>query len=147
MKRFHVHVAVADIAQSVRFYSTLFASAPTVIKPDYAKWMLDDPRVNFAISKRGATAGIEHLGIQVENETELAEVYERLEHAEQPVLAEAAATCCYAHSDKQWIADPQGVAWETFLTTGEATVYGRSGAVQHIREQSACGCGMKGAAA
>ena len=127
MKRFHVHVSVADIPQSIRFYSTLFASAPSVVKPDYAKWMLDDPRVNFAISKRGATAGVEHLGIQVENEAELAEVHERLERAERPVLAEAAATCCYAHSQKQWIADPQGVAWETFLTNGESTTYGQGG--------------------
>jgi catechol 2,3-dioxygenase-like lactoylglutathione lyase family enzyme len=142
MKRFHVHVSVADIPQSVRFYSTLFASPPSVVKPDYAKWMLDDPRVNFAISRRSATAGIEHLGIQVENEAELAEVYERLERAEQPVLAEAATTCCYAQSDKQWIADPQGVAWETFLTHGESTTYGTSGAVEKLA-QTACGCGVK----
>ena len=143
MKRFHVHVSVADISQSVQFYSTLFASPPTIVKPDYAKWMLDDPRVNFAISRRGATAGVEHLGIQAENETELAEVYERLERAERPVLAEAATTCCYAHSDKQWIADPQGVAWETFLTHGESTTYGRGDAVETLA-RSACGCGAKG---
>lgn len=126
MKRFHVHVAVEDLDQSVRFYSTLFATAPTVLKPDYAKWMLEDPRVNFAISQRGGAFGIEHLGIQVENETELAEVYARLGQAERPVVEEKATTCCYARSDKQWIADPQGVEWETFLTFGEATVYGHS---------------------
>ncbi len=147
MKRMHVHVAVEDLGQSVRFYATLFAAEPTVLKPDYAKWMLDDPRVNFAISQRGASPGIEHLGIQVENETELAEIYDRLSRAERPVLEESATTCCYANSDKQWIADPQGVAWETFLTTGEATVYGRSGAVPRIREQTACGCGTKAASA
>ena len=142
MKRFHVHVSVADIPQSIQFYSTLFASAPSVAKPDYAKWMLDDPRVNFAISKRGAEAGIEHLGIQVESEAELAEVYERLERAERPVLAEAATTCCYAQSEKQWIADPQGVAWETFLMHGESTTYGQSGAVERLG-RTACGCGAK----
>jgi hypothetical protein len=147
MKRMHVHVAVEDLRQSVRFYATLFAAEPTVLKPDYAKWMLDDPRVNFAISQRGASPGIEHLGIQAENETELAEIYDRLSRAERPVLEENATTCCYANSDKQWIADPQGVAWETFLTSGEATVYGRSGAVPRIREQSACGCGTKAGAA
>jgi catechol 2,3-dioxygenase-like lactoylglutathione lyase family enzyme len=126
MKRLHVHVAVDDLAQSIRFYTTLFAAEPTVRKPDYAKWMLDDPRVNFAISQRGDAAGIQHLGIQVENAAELAEVYDRLKRAERPVVEEAATTCCYAKSDKQWIADPQGVAWETFLTHGESTVYGRS---------------------
>jgi len=146
MKRMHVHVAVEDLAQSVRFYATLFAAEPTVLKPDYAKWMLEDPRVNFAISARGANAGIEHLGIQVENETELAEVYDRLRRAERPVVEEKATTCCYAHSDKQWIADPQGVAWETFLTTGEATVYGSGGAAARRGESAACGCGPKAAA-
>jgi catechol 2,3-dioxygenase-like lactoylglutathione lyase family enzyme len=125
MKRLHVHVSVADLAQSVRFYSALFAAAPTVRKPDYAKWMLDDPRVNFAISARGAAApGLDHLGIQVETPAELDEVYGRLRDADRPVLEEGATTCCYAQSEKAWIADPQGVAWETFLTVGESTVYG-----------------------
>jgi catechol 2,3-dioxygenase-like lactoylglutathione lyase family enzyme len=134
MKRLHVHVSVDDLAQSVRFYSTLFASEPTVQKADYAKWMLDDPRVNFAISKRGHAAGIEHLGIQVEDKTELAEVYDRLSRAERPVVEEKATTCCYAKSDKQWIADPQGVAWETFLTHGESTVYGQEGdAIERLK--------------
>lgn len=125
MKRLHVHVGVEDIDQSIRFYSTLFATEPTVTKPDYAKWMLDDPRVNFAISSgRHADKGIEHLGIQVESEAELAEVYARLEAADRPVLEEGATTCCYAKSEKSWIADPQGVVWETFYTTGEAVNYG-----------------------
>ena len=125
MKRLHVHVSVDDLSQSIRFYSTLFAAGPTVVKPDYAKWMLDDPRVNFAISKLdGRTAGISHLGIQAEHEGELAEVYERLSRAERPIVEEKETTCCYARSDKQWIADPQGVPWETFFTYGEATVYG-----------------------
>ena len=133
MKRLHVHVSVADIEQSVRFYATLFAADPTVLKPDYAKWMLDDPRVNFAISKRGGATGVEHLGIQAEDAAELAEVYDRLKQAERPIVAQSATICCYAKSEKQWIADPQGVAWETFLTHGEATVYGDGGAIATLQ--------------
>ena len=124
MKRLHVHVSVKDLDASVRFYSQLFARGPTVHKSDYAKWMLEDPRVNFAISQRDGRPGVQHLGIQVENRTELAEVYERLRRAERPVIEEGETTCCYAHSEKSWIDDPQGVQWETFLTTGESTVYG-----------------------
>jgi catechol 2,3-dioxygenase-like lactoylglutathione lyase family enzyme len=134
MKRLHVHVSVDDLSQSIRFYSTLFAAEPTVVKDDYAKWMLDDPRVNFAISRRqSAVAGISHLGIQAEDETELAEVYERLSRAERPIVEAKGTTCCYARSDKQWIADPQGVPWETFFTYGEATVYGE-GSLAKLRE-------------
>ena len=138
MKRFHVHVAVENLDQSINFYSTLFATEPTVRKPDYAKWMLDDPRVNFAISQRGAEPGIEHLGIQVENEAELNEVYARLAKAERPVVEEKATTCCYAQSDKQWIADPTGISWETFLTHGEATVYGGGLAITQPETEAAC---------
>jgi hypothetical protein len=134
MKRLHVHVSVDDLAQSIRFYSTLFAVEPTVVKDDYAKWMLEDPRVNFAISKLGGrAAGISHLGIQAEDEGELAEVYERLALAERPIVEAKGSTCCYAKSDKQWIADPQGVPWETFFTYGEATVYGE-GSLSKLRE-------------
>nr|WP_283938344.1 ArsI/CadI family heavy metal resistance metalloenzyme [Sphingomonas brevis] len=123
----HVHVGVNDLGQSIRFYSTLFGAGPTVIKHDYAKWMLDDPRVNFAISAGHHEAkGIEHLGIQVENGEELVEVYGRLKAADRPVLEEGATTCCYAKSEKSWIADPDGVVWETFLTNGDATDYGDS---------------------
>ncbi len=132
MKRFHVHVAVDDIEQSVRFYSTLFAAEPTVREADYAKWMLDDPRVNFAISHRGGPVGVQHLGIQAEDETELTDVFGRLSRAERPVLEEKSVTCCYAKGDKQWVSDPQGVAWETFLTRGRATVYGDSGATAKL---------------
>ena len=143
MKRFHVHVAVDDLAQSVRFYSTLFGAEPTVLESDYAKWMIEDPRVNFAISKRGGAAGVQHLGIQVEDSAELAQVYDRLTRAERPVLDEGATTCCYAHSEKQWIADPQGVAWEAFLTHGRSTVYGSEGAVRKLAQSakatSCCG--------
>ena len=124
MKRLHVHVSVKDLDASVRFYSSLFALEPSVRKPDYAKWMLDDPLVNFAISARGAPAGIEHLGIQAADEDELGEVYDRLQRADGPVLDEGETVCCYAHGKKSWIEDPQGVRWETFLTTGESTVYG-----------------------
>lgn len=126
MKRLHVHVSVEDLAQSTRFYSTLFAAEPSVIKADYVKWMLDDPRLNFAISKRGAGVGIDHLGIQVETPAELQEVYGRLQQADRPVLQEGNTTCCYARSEKSWITDPQGLSWEAFLTSGESTVYGDS---------------------
>src|SRR3984885_13020067 len=136
MKRFHVHVSVDDLAQSIRFYSTLFSAEPSVVKPDYAKWMLDDPRVNFAISTGSGAAGISHLGIQAEDAGELGEVYERLTRAGRPAVEETNTTCCYARSDKQWIADPQGVPWETFLTHGEATVYGQSGALTRLGEAS-----------
>jgi catechol-2,3-dioxygenase len=126
MKRLHVHVAVDNLDTAIGFYATLFAAAPTVVKSDYAKWMLDDPRVNFAISARGAKTGLNHLGIQVENESELADVYERLQKADRPVLEEGNTTCCYAKSEKSWIDDPAGISWEAFLTKGEATDYGTS---------------------
>ncbi len=140
MKRLHVHVSVDDLAQSIRFYSTLFAAEPAVIKPDYAKWMLDDPRVNFAISTRSSQTGIDHLGIQVETPSELQEVYGRLKQADRPVLEEGATTCCYAKSEKSWITDPQGLSWETFLTSGESTVYGDSVDLGAIRVASAACC-------
>ena len=133
MKRLHVHVAVEDLDRSIQFYSTLFAAAPTVVKDDYAKWMLDDPSVNFAISSgERARNGVEHLGIQVEDEAELAEVYGRIEAADRPVLDEGRTTCCYAKSKKSWIADPDGVVWEAFHTSGESTVYGASPAFDSL---------------
>ncbi|HVR92055.1 MAG TPA: ArsI/CadI family heavy metal resistance metalloenzyme [Novosphingobium sp.] len=125
MKRMHVHVGVDSLDASIAFYSGLFGEEPNVTKPDYAKWMLEDPRVNFAISQKfGAAKGIEHLGLQVEDAGELAEVYGRLQAAGRPVLEEGATTCCYAQSEKSWIADPDGVVWEAFLTNGDATNYG-----------------------
>jgi catechol 2,3-dioxygenase-like lactoylglutathione lyase family enzyme len=127
MKRLHVHVSVEDIPQSVRFYSTLFAAEPAVVKPDYAKWMLDDP---------GGQAGLDHFGIQVETPDELREVYGRLQKADRPVLEEGATTCCYAKSEKAWITDPQGMSWETFLTSGASTVYGDSADLGAIRTAS-----------
>lgn len=127
MKRFHLHVGVTDLDASIAFYTHLFGAGPTVVKADYAKWMIEDPRINFAISMRESAAkGIEHVGLQVENEGELAEVYARLKAADRPVLEEGATTCCYAKSEKSWIADPDGVVWEAFLTTGGSTTYGGS---------------------
>lgn len=123
MNRFHVHLNVADLAASVRFYSELFASQPSVLKHDYAKWMLEDPRVNFAISSTGRTPGIDHLGLQVDSADGLAELGRRLDAAGGSVLPEDATICCYARSDKLWTEDPQGTRWETFHTLGDATTY------------------------
>lgn len=124
MKRFHVHVHVADLDASVRFYSTLFGEQPTVIKSDYAKWMLEDPRVNFAISSGAATPRIDHLGFQVESDQELRAITLRLDAAGQVVVKQENAACCYARGNKGWVNDPSGVSWETFHTFGESTVYG-----------------------
>jgi predicted enzyme related to lactoylglutathione lyase len=124
MKRLHVHVAVDDLTASINFYSALFAAKPSVVKPDYAKWMLDDPRVNFAISARGRAAGLDHLGIHVESKDELNDVYARLHQAGGQVIEQGETKCCYAASEKSWIDDPAGIAWETFLTFGETTDYG-----------------------
>src|SRR5882757_11392003 len=117
MKRLHVHVAVDDLSRSIGFYSTLFAAKPSVLKDDYAKWMLDDPRVNFAISARGSEPGLDHLGIQVESADELQEVYSRLRQAGGAIVEQGQTACCYAKSEKSWIDDPAGIAWETFFTT------------------------------
>ena len=126
MKRFHVHVSVDNISNAVGFYSALFATKPAVVKPDYAKWMLDDPRINFAISMRGLAPGLNHLGIQADDSAELQEVYGRLRAAGAPVLEQGQTTCCYHQSEKSWVNDPAGISWETFFTSGEATVYGDS---------------------
>jgi catechol 2,3-dioxygenase-like lactoylglutathione lyase family enzyme len=126
MKRFHVHVAVGDLEANIRFYSTVFGAQPTVRKPDYAKWMLEDPRINFAISQRGAKPGVDHLGFQVDTDDELTALREQVADAEIAALDQPGTTCCYARSDKYWITDPQGVAWETYHTLGEAEIYGVS---------------------
>lgn len=123
MKRLHVHVSVHNLADSIRFYSTMFAAEPTIVKPDYAKWMLDDPRVNFAISQRGAVIGLNHLGIQAESSDELAEVHERLKGLQDDITEETGAACCYAKSDKYWVTDPQGIAWESFHTLSNIPVF------------------------
>lgn len=123
MNRFHVHLNVADLATSIRFYTELFAMPPAVEKHDYAKWMLDDPRVNFAISSTGRAPGIDHLGLQVDSAVELAALGPRLDAAGGTVVPEEATVCCYAQSDKLWTEDPQGTRWETFHTIGDATTY------------------------
>jgi catechol 2,3-dioxygenase-like lactoylglutathione lyase family enzyme len=123
MNRFHVHLNVADLVASIRFYSALFAAEPTVLKGDYAKWMLEDPRINFAISNTGRTPGIDHLGFQTDSEAGLAELGQRLDAAGGSVVPEDAAVCCYAQSDKLWTEDPQGTRWESFHTFGQATTY------------------------
>jgi len=137
MKRMHVNLSVNDLDASITFYNSLFDSEPDVVKADYAKWMLDDPRVNFAITTRGTHKGIDHLGIQVENGNELDEVYGRLKNASAPMIEEGATTCCYAESEKSWIFDPEGIAWETFLTHGESPVYG-SDTIRNKEDGSAC---------
>jgi len=124
MKRFHVHVSVADLDESVKFYSTLFGNEPTVIKDDYAKWLLDDPRVNFAISAGASHAAIDHLGFQVESDDELGEVTERLAAAGAAVTRQENATCCYARGNKGWVDDPSGISWETFHTLEASAVRG-----------------------
>ena len=123
MKRFHVHVSVDDIPQSIRFYSTLFGCPPSKQLADYAKWMLEDPRVNFAISRRGAKAGLDHLGLQVESAEELTELRARHEAAESAIVDEANTACCYARSDKHWITDPTGIAWESFHTLADIPTF------------------------
>jgi catechol 2,3-dioxygenase-like lactoylglutathione lyase family enzyme len=143
MKRLHVHVAVKDIPQSIGFYSALFAAQPAVVKTDYAKWMLDDPRVNFAISTRGREPGLDHLGIQVEDAGELHEVYARLRQAGGNIIEQGETACCYAKSEKSWIDDPAGIAWETFLTTGESINYGdgtgeNTARVAHEKQGACC---------
>lgn len=139
MKRLHVHVAVANLDQSVAFYSTLFAAEPTVARADYAKWMLDDPKVNFAISARSGRAhGVDHLGIQVESDGELRELARRLKAAGETTRDQEATTCCYAQSNKAWVDDPSGVRWETFFTFGDATSYGEDEPVLAEKPQTGC---------
>jgi catechol 2,3-dioxygenase-like lactoylglutathione lyase family enzyme len=140
MKRMHVHVAVDDLKRSIGFYSALFDAQPAVVKPDYAKWMLEDPRVNFAISTRGREPGLDHLGIQVEDKTELHEVYARLRQAGGTIVEQGETSCCYAKSEKSWIDDPAGIAWETFYTTGENIDYGDGSGEREARVAHAKAC-------
>jgi catechol 2,3-dioxygenase-like lactoylglutathione lyase family enzyme len=144
MKRLHVHVSVESLEDSIRFYTSLFGATPGVVQSDYAKWMLDDPRVNFAISARGRATGVDHLGLQVERPEELADVANRLAGAGRTILEQKDTTCCYARSDKAWVADPQGVRWETFRSFGESTQYGEDDVAAEAApaqiNASACGC-------
>jgi hypothetical protein len=136
MKRLHVHVAVDNLADSIQFYSGMFASDPTVVKSDYAKWQLEDPRMNFAISQRGAKVGLDHLGIQVESDAELAAMQSRLDTLQPGVQKEEGVACCYAKSDKYWVTDPSGIAWETFHTLDAIPVYGGSAKIRMTQSTS-----------
>jgi catechol 2,3-dioxygenase-like lactoylglutathione lyase family enzyme len=138
MKRFHVHTHVQDLPASIAFYSKLFGAAPTRVEADYAKWMLDDPRVNFAISTRGDKAGIDHLGFQTDTEEELAELKARAQAADMALFDEGRTTCCYARSDKHWITDPQGIAWEHFHTLGDIPVFNEKKTPAAEGEAPAC---------
>jgi len=141
MKRMHIHVAVENLSDSIRFYSAMFGNTePTIRKSDYCKWELSDPAVNFAISQRGAKPGIDHVGIQVETDAELAEMNARFATAQLPVAAQSGTTCCYARSDKAWTIDPQGVVWETFRTLETAPVYGHSRDQSQSLPQSSAAC-------
>ena len=136
MKRFHVHAHVEDLQASIAFYSKLFAAEPTRVESDYAKWMLEDPRINFAISTRGGKPGVDHLGIQTDTEEELVELKDRARSADMTLLDEGETTCCYAQSDKYWLTDPQGIAWEQFHTLGNIPVF--SEGTKSTPEASAC---------
>ena len=140
MKRLHVHVSVEDLSKAIAFYSALFAAKPSVAKGDYAKWMLDDPRVNFAISTRAQKTGVDHLGIQAESAPELEDIGSRLAQADVSLLPQKGASCCYAKSDKYWTVDPQGIAWESFHTLDSVPVYGADARAPdaQTKEQSAC---------
>jgi len=134
MKRLHLHVAVDNLADSIKFYSGMFGTKPSVVKPDYAKWMLEDPCVNFAISQRGAKAGLDHLGIQVESAEELGEMQARLEALQPHVVKQENMSCCYAKSDKYWLTDPSGLQWETFHTLDSIPVFGEPNASEAGKE-------------
>ena len=137
MKRLHIHIAVEDLEQNIHFYSALFQSQPTVLENDYAKWLLDDPRVNFAISSRGRQPGLDHLGLQVESSEELEAVQQGLAAAALPVAEQKQAACCYAQSDKYWTVDPQGIAWEAFHSLSSIPMFGEDQVIQ-LEQASAC---------
>ncbi|MBL4762152.1 MAG: VOC family protein [Gammaproteobacteria bacterium] len=140
MKRMHIHIAVNELSESIGFYSTLFGSAPTIKRDDYAKWSLTDPKVNFAISKReGGSSGMNHLGIQVDSESELQEIAQRLENAEINYSKQEGTTCCYARSNKHWAVDPQGIAWESFHTLSDTVVFDENA---DTRSEASSSCGI-----
>lgn len=139
MKRMHLHVSVPDLDKAISFYSTLFGAEPSVLKVDYAKWMLEDPRVNLAISSRTRAAGVDHVGIQVDSRAELGELAGRLKEAGETTFDQEDTTCCYAESDKSWVTDPAGVRWETFYTLGEATSYGEDEVIPTAAQAACCG--------
>jgi lactoylglutathione lyase len=138
MKRFHVHAHVEDLGKSIAFYSKMFGTEPTRVESDYAKWMLEDPRINFAISTRGAKPGVDHLGIQTDSEEELQELKARAQAADMALLDDGETTCCYARSDKYWVTDPQGIAWEQFHTLGNIPVFSERQAVPEPVSSTCC---------
>lgn len=138
MKRFHIHVGVKDLHNSIQFYSTLFGQEPVKVKDDYAKWMLEDPRVNFAISTRVNAEGVDHLGIQVEEGNELLEITERLKNADLGVYGEGQTTCCYAESNKAWVKDPSGIAWEAYQTMADAEVFNERSKPSEVKANACC---------
>jgi glyoxalase/bleomycin resistance protein/dioxygenase superfamily protein len=138
MKRFHVHAHVEDLQASISFYSKLFAAEPARLEADYAKWMLEDPRINFAISTRGSKPGVDHLGFQTDTEEELAELKAQARNADMAILDEGQVTCCYARSEKHWVTDPQGIAWEQFHTLGDIPVFGEKAPASSTSEAAAC---------
>ncbi|HSQ82562.1 MAG TPA: ArsI/CadI family heavy metal resistance metalloenzyme [Casimicrobiaceae bacterium] len=147
MKRFHVHVAVANLDESVRFYSKVFGAEPSVRKSDYAKWMVEDPRLNFAISSRGAQPGVNHLGLQVDSAEELEGLRDQLAAADAGLVDEPGAQCCYAKSDKYWITDPQGIAWETYHSLGAIPMFGADAQTSDPQEAATACCAPAPAAA
>ena len=146
MKRFHVHLGVADLEQSIRFYSGLFGAQPTMRKDDYAKWMIEDPRINFAISTRGGKPGVDHLGIQTDTEGELVALKEQARAADMTLVDEGETTCCYARSDKYWLTDPQGIAWEQFHTLGNIPTFSSQTQDDAGTQAACCGTAPKGRA-
>ena len=144
MKRFHVHVHVEDLQASIAFYAKLFAAEPTRVESDYAKWMLDDPRINFAISNRGGERGIDHLGLQTDTEDELVELKGRAQAADMTLLDEGETTCCYARSDKYWLTDPDGVAWEQFHTLDSIPTFSRQAPEPDAAAAACCAATPRG---
>jgi catechol 2,3-dioxygenase-like lactoylglutathione lyase family enzyme len=138
MKRFHAHLFVDDLQANIRFYSAVFGAQPTVLKDDYAKWMVEDPRVNFAISTRGTAAGLDHFGIQTDDAAELREMKARVQEADLAVADDGMTTCCYARSDKHWITDPQGIAWEHFQTLGDIPVFHEKASESESTQPACC---------
>lgn len=138
MKKLHVHIAVTELEESIRFYSALFDTPPMIVHDDYAKWVMDDPRVNFAISRRGASPGLDHMGIQVETAEELEEMHQRLNHAALPVASDIGGSCCYVRADKHWTTDPQGIAWESYHSLKDVPTFNGQPDAANDAQQSAC---------
>ena len=144
MNRFHVNIGVSDLAASIDFYTTLFGVTPTLVRDDYAKWMLDDPALNFSLNESSHEQGVNHLGLQVDSRDELAAIQSRLDQAAEETVAEPDAQCCYAASSKTWVRDPDDVAWESFVTHGKITHYGNQGIPGHDKPALTRCCAVPG---